>query len=318
MVLLGVPPLMPVFDTLGQVRASDFFFLPYMSQQRPPPRAPWSRFATASKQPRQPPLSARPVNVTRCPMTSLKKKTQSVWPAPSTTTTTRRKSPFELAYEESLAQLELLQQKLEQQALVSLHLERNTLEYYYTNTICFEGYDGESVPQQNSGFHHYYFTSVVSMARRERRERRAREERQLQEERRRVQLLEDDVRERIINGVLAEQRDVVRKSEEENAALQQHLAQKLAEAETCGKRLQEHEQRQRVIQQERVESVRRTMQLEEGKLKQMENVDATRLVLSKEREELAAVQAELKKREAVVNNLRETIARLSRKRRQRE
>ncbi|RNF08969.1 hypothetical protein TraAM80_02377 [Trypanosoma rangeli] len=274
-------------------------------QQRSLPQAPWSSFAAASKrpkQPRQPALSVRPVNVA----------------AQSIAQTTKKKSLFELAYKETLAQLELLEQKLRQQSLVSLQLERNTLEYYYTNTICLEGHDGEEVLQQNGGWHHYYFTSAVSKARHERRERRAREEQQLQEERRKVQLLEQDVRDHIINGTLAEERDAVKRSEDENVELQQQLTQKLAEAAVCSKSLQDYEERQRVMQQERAESMRRIQRLKEEKQKQMENVDATRLVLSKEREELEAAQAELKRREKVVSDLRETIARLSRKRRQRE
>ncbi|ESL10935.1 hypothetical protein TRSC58_01324 [Trypanosoma rangeli SC58] len=273
-------------------------------QQRSLPQAPWSSFAAASKrpqQPRQPALSVRPVNVT----------TQSI-------AQTKKKSLFELAYKETLAQLELLEQKIRQQSLASLQLERNTLEYYYTNTICLENYDGEDVSQQNGGWHHYYFTSAISKARHERRERRAREEQQLQEERRKVQLLEQDVRDRIINGVLAEERDAVKRSEDENVVLQQHLTQKLAEAAACSKSLQENEERQQIMLQERVESARRIQRLEEGKQKQMENVDATRLVLSREREELEAAQAKLERREKVVSDLRETIARLSRKRRQRE
>ncbi|RNF27029.1 uncharacterized protein Tco025E_00713 [Trypanosoma conorhini] len=295
-----------------------------MSQQqrRPPPQAPWGSDAAARQrpqQPRQPALSVRPVNASaRRPPASAKVASLSIGPAQSIARATRKKSPFELAYEEALAQLDLLEQKLGQLALVSLQLERNTLEYYYTNTICLEDYDGEQVSQQNSGWHHYYFTSAVSKARRECRERRACEARQLQEERRRVQLIEEEVHDHVINGSLAEQRDAVRQSEDENVALQQHLTQKLAEAGNCSKRLQENEERQRALQQERVESARRIQRLEEEKQNQMDNVDATRLVLCKNREELEAAQAELEKREKVVSDLRETIARLSRKRRLRE
>lgn len=265
-------------------------------------------------------LSTQPVNVSRRPFMSSKARPQPNRFAPSakSTKTATPKSCFELAYEESLSQVRLLEEKLRQQALLACQLERNALEYYYTNDICFEDYDGEDIPQQNSGLHHYYFTSVICQARRERRERHAREEEQLQNERRRVQLLEDDVRDHLINGALAEHRREVEDSEKENNALQQHLAGKLLEEETCRESLSSAEERQKEAHLKQQESAARIQQLEEGRRRQMEDADATRLLLGKEREELAAAQAELQKREKVVNDLRATIGQLTRKRRQRD
>ncbi|KEG13022.1 hypothetical protein DQ04_01261030 [Trypanosoma grayi] len=286
-----------------------------MQQQRPP-RAPWGQVNSSSARQQQQQSSAllvRPANVPRPAFTATKatpRRTDSV-------EMKGKRSAFEVAYEESLAQLALLQQKLEQQAAASLQLERNTLEYYYTNAICFESYDGERVPQQNSGWHHYYFTSVISHARRERRERRMREELQIQDERRRVQVLEDDVRERILKGALEEQRGGVAEVEADNNTLQQHLAQRVAEGQRCRECLQQEQERQTALQQQRMDCEARIRKLEAGKREQMENADATRLQVCEQRAELAVAQAELQRREKVVSDLREAIGRLTRKRRQR-
>ncbi|KAH9577257.1 hypothetical protein LSM04_001286 [Trypanosoma melophagium] len=263
-------------------------------------------------------LTSRPLNVPSRglrgakPTTTLQKQKESLQ------SKTRKKTEYEEKYEESLAQLALLQQKLEQQTLVAMQLERNMLEYYYANSISFEGYDGEQVPQQNSISHHYYFSSLISKARRERRERRAREEQLLQEEQRRVESVIEDIQTRIIHGSLAEERSIVAEAEKELTLLQQHLTEKLEEGKACQASLLQEQNREKELQQERIESEKRIQQLEEEKQQQMENVDITRVQLEKHREELAVAQAELRKREDVVAELRETIVRLTRKRKQRE
>ncbi|ORC93556.1 uncharacterized protein TM35_000014330 [Trypanosoma theileri] len=297
--------------------------MPPLSQSQHKPRTPWGQSSTVISTNRQ---RERPQTTA----TVLSSRTPNVQPRDgrgvksipqqkeSLQTKTKKKTEYEEKYEEALAQLALLQQKLEQQTLVSMQLERNVLEYYYTNAISFEDYDGERVPQQNSLSHHYYFTSLISKARRERRERRAREEKILQEEKRRVQSLVEDIQTRILHGTLAEERIQVEEAEKELKTLQQHLAEKLDDGKACQVSLLEELNRQKELQQEYIDCEKKIQKMEEVKEQQMMNVDATRVQLEKQREELVVAQAELRKREDVVAELRETIVRLTRKRKQRE
>ncbi|KAG8345358.1 hypothetical protein TRVL_03811 [Trypanosoma vivax] len=222
------------------------------------------------------------------------------------------RSHFEQSYRDSLAQLALLQQKLRQHTLATIDLERSALEYYYSNVICFDGYDGEQMAQQNSSSHHYYFRSSISQARRLRYEKRTREECQQRQERARIERLEEETHASVICGVLATEQEAVQAAEEENNALRKQLVQGETERLRCERELNELRKRQQDAENKRAKILANIRRIEEGKKKQMEDVDGTRLLLSIKREELEVAQAELRRREMIVEDLRNAIALLTR------
>ncbi|CBH10584.1 hypothetical protein, conserved [Trypanosoma brucei gambiense DAL972] len=263
-----------------------------------------------------PPRSANLAN-----KTSTVTKPSASPPASATSRSNRKSDPAsnekvsdsKLEYENALAQLQLIQQKLRQQTLTACHLEREALEFYYSHVICFEGYSGEPMPQQQSSSHHYYFNSTIARARQTDRERRATEEQQLQRERCRVEHLEEELRSSVVMKRLEGERCAVRSAEAEKEALERQLAQKHAERNSREEELQKQREKLQQMRREFLEREAEIRQLEIGKRKQMEDMETIRLQLKTQRGELDSAQTELQRREKVVEDLQQTIERLSRK-----